>query len=281
MKKIFTILAVALFLGACHCTKCTRTACHMNKQATCACAQHKDGQCAAHKAGCKCGKCKKAQCQKHQGKACPCAKGQKAGCKCGKCKKAQCQKHQGKDCPCAKGQKTCSCGETCACNKNSGKSCGCGQHHPAPVAAQPAPAPKPVAKKVAEDQDLAAVGKVKAKEDNTAVFSFDKAINFKVNSDEIQGDSPKDIRQTAKALRKYPDAKVKVVGYTDSIGEADYNLDLSKRRAQAVADLLIKDGVPAANVTAIGMGENNPIASNNTAAGRAQNRRVEIEISNQ
>ena len=228
MKKIFTILAVALFLGACHCTKCTRSACHMNKQATCACAQHhKAGQCAA----------------KH-----------KAGCKCAKCKKAGCKKHHGKDCPCAKAHQA-----------------------PAP-APKPVvkPAPKPAPKKVQEDKDLAAVGKVTTKADNTAVFSFDKPINFKVNSDEIQ--DTKDIQQVARALKKYPNANVRVAGYTDSIGEADYNLDLSKRRAKAVADELIKQGVPADHVSFVGFGENNPIATNKTAAGRAQNRRVELEI---
>lgn len=235
MKKVLTILAVVLFLGACHCTKCTRSACHMNKQAPCACAaQHKDGKCAAkHKADCKCAKCKK-----------------------GGCKKAACAKHHG-DCPCA--------------------------HKPAPapkpvMKPAPAPAPKPVAQKVQQDKDLAAVGKVKTNADNTAVFSFDKNINFKVNSDEIQGTSAADIAQAAKALKKYPDAKVRVVGYTDSIGEADYNLDLSKRRAKAVADLLVKEGVPAENVTSLGMGENNPIGDNKTSAGRAANRRVELEI---
>ena len=81
-------------------------------------------------------------------------------------------------------------------------------------------------------------------------------------------------------LKKYPNAKVRVAGYTDSYGDANYNIDLSQRRAKAVAMELVRDGVPAKNVTFIGYGEANPVATNKTAAGRYQNRRVELEITN-
>ena len=71
---------------------------------------------------------------------------------------------------------------------------------------------------------------------------------------------------------------MQVIGHTDSTGEAAYNLQLSQRRAQAVANILIAGGVPAQRIAAGGQGETQPVASNDTAAGRAQNRRVEIII---
>ncbi|HHB12864.1 MAG TPA: OmpA family protein, partial [Chromatiales bacterium] len=82
----------------------------------------------------------------------------------------------------------------------------------------------------------------------------------------------------AVVLKKYKDTRLRVVGHTDSTGSARYNQLLSQQRAQAVADVLIRDGVPATRITVIGRGENDPIASNATPEGRAQNRRVEILI---
>lgn len=69
-----------------------------------------------------------------------------------------------------------------------------------------------------------------------------------------------------------------VAGYTDSVGSYDYNLGLSERRAQAVYDYLVSLGVPADKMAAKGFGPDDPIASNDTDAGRAQNRRVELHI---
>jgi len=68
-------------------------------------------------------------------------------------------------------------------------------------------------------------------------------------------------------------------GYTDNVGGDAYNLQLSSKRANAVREYLISQGVPAATLTAIGLGKSNPVASNNTAEGRRQNRRVEMLIS--
>ena len=72
-------------------------------------------------------------------------------------------------------------------------------------------------------------------------------------------------------------AKIKVVGYTDSIGTKKYNLGLSKRRAKTVADYLMANGnVPSDKIEQVGMGEADPVASNKTRSGRAKNRRVEV-----
>ena len=215
MKKVMTVLAAALFLGACHCTKCTNT---LNRSNTCAkaicgaCYRHH------HKPGCKCTQCQKCQ---------------KTGC----FKKAE---------------------------------------RPLPPPPPPAPAPKP-APKVADDAALATVANVQQKADTT-VLSFKEPINFAYNSDEIAGDSLAQIQKTADVLKKYPNAKVRVAGYTDSLGNPDYNIDLSQRRAKAVAMQLVNDGVAAENVSFVGYGAQNPVATNKTREGRAANRRVELEV---
>jgi outer membrane protein OmpA-like peptidoglycan-associated protein len=70
--------------------------------------------------------------------------------------------------------------------------------------------------------------------------------------------------------------RFRVAGYTDAIGSVQYNLDLSRRRAQAVVDYLVSQGIDAARFEVIGMGKSDPIATNSTPEGRAMNRRVEI-----
>jgi outer membrane protein OmpA-like peptidoglycan-associated protein len=80
-------------------------------------------------------------------------------------------------------------------------------------------------------------------------------------------------------LLAYPGLKLQLEGYTDSVGSDDYNLKLSQERAEAVRDFLVEQGVQAGNVTSEGMGKADPVASNDTAAGRQQNRRVELVVS--
>jgi outer membrane protein OmpA-like peptidoglycan-associated protein len=79
-------------------------------------------------------------------------------------------------------------------------------------------------------------------------------------------------------LHKYPERQVLIEGHTDNVGSASSNLELSQRRAEAVRDFLLHNGVNPAQVTARGYGETAPVASNTTAAGRQQNRRVEIVV---
>jgi outer membrane protein OmpA-like peptidoglycan-associated protein len=80
-------------------------------------------------------------------------------------------------------------------------------------------------------------------------------------------------------LTIYPDLKVQVEGYTDSVGGDEYNQKLSENRANAVHDFLIKNGVPSGNVTSVGYGKADPVASNDTADGRKKNRRVNLVVS--
>lgn len=81
-----------------------------------------------------------------------------------------------------------------------------------------------------------------------------------------------------KILNEYPNANFTVEGHTDSVGSAKLNQSLSEKRANSVRDFLVKEGIGASRLTAIGYGEDKPIATNNTRAGRTQNRRVEINL---
>ncbi|MBS0396992.1 MAG: OmpA family protein, partial [Proteobacteria bacterium] len=92
-------------------------------------------------------------------------------------------------------------------------------------------------------------------------------------------ESVKVLDEAVASIKKCGCGKVEVRGYTDSVGKAAYNQKLSERRAIAVKDYLVAHGVNADLLTAQGFGEENPIASNDTAAGRAENRRVTLKFS--
>ncbi len=93
---------------------------------------------------------------------------------------------------------------------------------------------------------------------------------------DVQSNAPLD--RSAKILKKYPKVKIRIMGHTDNVGRAASNLKLSQQRANAVRLYLIKRGVKAENITAIGYGDTKPVADNATAEGRELNRRTEIEI---
>ncbi len=103
-------------------------------------------------------------------------------------------------------------------------------------------------------------------------------ILFAVDSAAVRPDLRRDLNVLAGNLLRYPDSTVFVVGHTDNTGSAAYNQDLSQRRAQSVASVLIEGGVSPRRLIASGRGEDQPIASNLTAQGRALNRRVDITI---
>ena len=86
------------------------------------------------------------------------------------------------------------------------------------------------------------------------------------------------LRDIAKSLRDHPQSTIRVVGHTDNVGSAAYNKTLSQERALAVATILIRYGVSASRITYSGRGFAEPITSNNSANGRAMNRRVEVVI---
>lgn len=103
-------------------------------------------------------------------------------------------------------------------------------------------------------------------------------ILFATDSASVQQSIMNDLYAVADSLNRYPNTRVEVVGHTDSTGAAAYNQDLSEQRARAVAGVLRGAGVSAGRIVPYGQGENQPIASNLTEAGKAQNRRVEILI---
>ena len=105
-------------------------------------------------------------------------------------------------------------------------------------------------------------------------------ITFATDSAVFQTSFNRVLDSVAKVLKEYDQTLVQVVGYTDNTGTLAYNNQLSLKRAQAVATYLQNRGVSAGRLSVMGMGPSNPIASNSTAAGREQNRRVEITLVN-
>jgi len=102
-------------------------------------------------------------------------------------------------------------------------------------------------------------------------------INFDTDSDVLKPDSAAVLKQVASGLNKNPNLRLEIDGYTDSVGDAAHNLDLSKRRAKAVQTVLVAQfGIDAARLTSNGFGAAKPTGSNDTPEGRAANRRVEF-----
>jgi outer membrane protein OmpA-like peptidoglycan-associated protein len=110
------------------------------------------------------------------------------------------------------------------------------------------------------------------------IVNMPQDLLFATDSASLRPDLNADLRTVAGSLLRYPDSRIEVIGHTDNTGTAAYNLDLSQRRAGAVANVLIGNGVPAQRIAVIGAGEDRPVASNLSPQGRAMNRRVEIII---
>ncbi|MCF8144275.1 MAG: OmpA family protein [Deltaproteobacteria bacterium] len=102
------------------------------------------------------------------------------------------------------------------------------------------------------------------------LFEFDKA--------QLLPGAMNTIYRLAEFLKKYPERKVIVEGHTDGVGSAEYNLGLSQRRADSVRDALLRSGIGPDRIISKGYGKDYPVASNDTEAGRQQNRRVEVVI---
>ncbi|OLY75844.1 cell envelope biogenesis protein OmpA [Pseudomonas sp. ATCC PTA-122608] len=103
-------------------------------------------------------------------------------------------------------------------------------------------------------------------------------ITFATNSDAISSSFYTPLNNLANSLKQFNQNTIQIVGYTDSTGSRQLNMDLSQRRAQSVANYLTSQGVSPTNLSARGAGPDNPIASNADVNGRAQNRRVEVNL---
>ena len=110
------------------------------------------------------------------------------------------------------------------------------------------------------------------------VVNMPQDVLFATGSAALRPDLTRDLKTIAANLVRYPNSQIEVVGHTDNTASAALNQDLSQRRAVSVASVLRDSGVPSNRITSYGRGEDQPIASNLSEAGRAQNRRVEIFI---
>jgi outer membrane protein OmpA-like peptidoglycan-associated protein len=110
------------------------------------------------------------------------------------------------------------------------------------------------------------------------VVVFNSAILFDTDSAELKAGAKQDLGELAGVLKQYDQTNLVVEGHTDSTGTEEHNQALSERRAHAVVDFLREHGVASARLDARGMSEDHPVASNATAEGRQQNRRVHIAI---
>jgi OOP family OmpA-OmpF porin len=101
-------------------------------------------------------------------------------------------------------------------------------------------------------------------------------VHFDFNKSKIRAGDAAVLDEAATTLKANPNVTVNVNGYCDAIGGEEYNLKLSDRRSDAVVDYLAKDGIPSSQLIPHGYGKTNFVAPNDTAEGRAQNRRVEL-----
>ena len=108
--------------------------------------------------------------------------------------------------------------------------------------------------------------------------TFASGLLFDFDSDVVRPEARTNLRNLATSLDKYPGSNLLIVGHTDSVGTDTYNLGLSERRADAAAAYLAAQGVTQSRIGARGLGETEPVAPNESEAGRSQNRRVEVAI---
>lgn len=108
--------------------------------------------------------------------------------------------------------------------------------------------------------------------------TFASGLLFDFDSDRVRAEAAQNLRNLAASLDKYPNTDLLIVGHTDSDGPDSYNWDLSERRASSAASYLGTQGVARARLRTVGRGETEPVATNDSEAGKQQNRRVEVAI---
>jgi len=109
-------------------------------------------------------------------------------------------------------------------------------------------------------------------------ITFSSGILFDVDQSNVKDQYRSELTELSRILNKYADTNIMLVGHTDSTGSEEYNLGLSEKRAASVANYLATQNVNSGRFTTEGYGESQPVATNDTDAGRAQNRRVEVAI---
>jgi outer membrane protein OmpA-like peptidoglycan-associated protein len=127
-------------------------------------------------------------------------------------------------------------------------------------------------------QQMANTGVDVQRQGDNIVLVFPDQISFAVGSSQIKSQFMGTLDNVAQSLQQYPDTHIQIAGFTDSTGTPSVNQRLSEDRAFSVRDYLSNRGIAVQRMQAVGYGQSRPIASNSTADGRAQNRRVEITV---
>ncbi len=116
------------------------------------------------------------------------------------------------------------------------------------------------------------------REGNYLNLTLPGGVTFQTNSSTISPNFYESLNSIASVLTQYPESRINVAGFTDNVGAAGYNVNLSQKRAASVANYLIRRGVASGRIASTGYGASNFIATNSTPNGRSMNRRVEIKI---
>jgi outer membrane protein OmpA-like peptidoglycan-associated protein len=108
--------------------------------------------------------------------------------------------------------------------------------------------------------------------------TFDSGLLFDFDSAALRSNAEQNLAEFAESMKDFEETKILIVGHTDARGPADYNQQLSERRAQSASDYLDQQGLDSGRLITVGKGESEPVATNETEEGRQQNRRVEVAI---
>ena len=144
-----------------------------------------------------------------------------------------------------------------------------------------AEAAKAAEAKAEADQLMKELSELKAQQTERGIVLTIGDVLFATGKANLSPDANKSVVKLAEFLRKYQKRDVLIEGHTDSVGKDDYNLTLSQNRADSVKGKLVGGGIEAGRITTVGYGKKFPLASNDTKAGKAQNRRVEVIILNE
>jgi outer membrane protein OmpA-like peptidoglycan-associated protein len=144
-----------------------------------------------------------------------------------------------------------------------------------------AEAEKAARAKAEADQLMKELANLKAQQTERGIVLTIGDVLFATGKADLSPDANRSVDTLADFLKKYPSRSVLIEGFTDSVGKDDYNLALSRKRADSVKAQLVGDGIEAGRITTVGYGKKYPVASNDTKAGKAQNRRVEVVILNE
>ena len=115
-----------------------------------------------------------------------------------------------------------------------------------------------------------------------SIYEFDETVLFDLNKSDIRSQGTSKLDQIASSInQRFPNGQIRLYGFTDSLYTQEYNQTLSRQRAESVKDYLVQKGIDASRISVQGEGQSDPVATNETAKGRQQNRRVEIVVRHQ